>query len=642
MVRKPEPNSRALNPMNPTQYRLVFEGFEQKAPIKSLVLFFQKEMGMSEGKIKRLLMAPPCVILNGAAQHDVEIVQKSLAKMGCMASVEPIVSYPSISFSIAEKDETVIKKELSKILRSRANLALCLFKAEPKEKSEGLPSMMGPVKDKLSDYFRDSDTVIGIDDSRLLFLAFATDNQGVSNLEIKVKRILDDLLEGKADISGAFSLFPEEGGTLAELLYIADSKRRIPETGESVTPEISGPTQTRQDTDEKREWTNSLQICFTQARGKIFKRLLNMEPETLWLGLSRLPRSRQMEFLARLPFDSPLAPVLMKMIESPPKKKFDKATEKRFEAIIRQMELEPGIEKRRETWKEIRSRLDSLEELPTLPSVAAEVFRIASIPDSSPAELSGVISNDPALTSKLLKTVNSAFYGSVQKIGTVRQAVVLLGTEEIMDIAFGLAAAKVFDIQPIEGLGDPKDLWHHSICTALIARNLCRKIPKYKHVGVFTAGLLHDFGKIFLMESYPEIYREVYAAGEKHDLPLFEMEEEKLGVNHAEIGKRLASNWNLPEILVEAIACHHQPFPAGGEHAGLAAIIGLANYLYYVASDSGDMEKGELSASVRLSVGHVKVLGEFFDHFSEETFETLVSEAGTVMEDNQDLLTILN
>lgn len=627
--------------MNQTQYRLIFKGLDENARVRNLILFLQKEMGMSEKKIRNLLTRPPCVLLNNSSHHNAVVIHDSLKKMGCESYLEPVVSYPSIPFTVSKTDDRSVKKEMSKILRTRTNLVILLYHVECENCGEMPPSMMGPVQDKLAANFRDSDTVLGIDDNRLLFLAFSTDSKGVEYVRKKIDRSLVNILGNNVAMSSGYSLFPEEGRTLAELLLFAERRRcgeDLPDKADIGAGAELEPEKTR--SPEGKDSSNSLETCFAKARGKIFKRLLEMEPQTLWIGLSRIPQAGQEDFLARFPYDSQLAPVLEKMIHSPPEAVHDKTDESHFEAIIHQMEFEEGIEARREKNEEITTGLSRVEDLPTLPSIASEVFRIASTPDSSVSELSDVIMNDPALTSKLLKTVNSAFYGSMQKIGTVRQAVVLLGMEEIMDISFGLAAAKVFDIEPVDGLIDPKDLWHHSICTAIIARELCSDMTEYRNVGVFTGGLLHDFGKIYLMESFPDIYRQTHLDSEHHNLPVYQMEEDKFGLNHAMIGKQLSSNWNLPDPLVDAISFHHQPF-SGCSHPQLAAIIGLADQIYYDAMTLEDTA-GKARTSMRLSYGHRTYLKRIFKGFDENYLQNLTKHARDVIQNSGDLLSILD
>jgi putative nucleotidyltransferase with HDIG domain len=366
-----------------------------------------------------------------------------------------------------------------------------------------------------------------------------------------------------------------------------------------------------------------------------------MDAPTLWLGLSQLPQAKQRDFLARLPYNAPLVPILKEMIENQTEPAFDKAAEQHFEAIIHQMKLDEGLEERKRVREKLFSRLDRVDALPTLPSVASLVFRIATDPTSSAGDLTKVIENDQSLTSKLLKTVNSAFYGFPQKIGTVKQAVVILGLDEITNLAFGLAAAKVLETTTFGGLYDPKSLWHHSICTALIAQKLCEGFPRFKRLGVFTAGLLHDFGKILLMETFPELYAQIYGEVAKHDFPLFDLEEEKIGVNHAVVGRLLSSNWNLPESLVEAIAYHHHPLSAP-RYTHLAAITGLADYLYYRSTAAGNPKEAILVMSPQLTYGHWCSLTEVFTSLNAEQLKQMMDDALTVVENSNELLNVLD
>ena len=508
-----------------------------------------------------------------------------------------------------------------------------------------LPSMMGHFEEELAEHFRQSDTVIGIDDSRIILLGFSTGTEGVESIQKKIDRVLKQLLGEEIQMSMGFSLFPEEARSLTELMHLAELKRK--EHDRIVRPETqvaSSPQAATADVSQtNKAGLTPLQLCFTKARGRIFKRLLNMDPETLWLGLSRLPQAKQKQFLVRLPFESPLVPVLKEKIDAQHQPVSNTAAEKHFEAIIYQMELEEGLEERKEIQRKVLSKLNRAEALPTLPSIAGYVFKIASNPNSSAGDLTRVIVNDPALTSKLLKIVNSAFYGVPKKIGTVKQAVVILGTDEIMDLAFGMAAAKVFEIKSVEGLYDPKAVWHHSMCIGLIAQYLCQRLPKYRenNLGVFTAGLLHDFGKIFLAEHFPEMYGRIHADSNKHELPVFELEEETFGLNHAVIGKLLASNWNLPEALVQAVAFHHQPFSASS-HSQLAAIIGLADYLYYEGSMSDDLSEEVPVLPPQLTVGHWSFLTQLFRGMDSEQLKKMKEEAVAIVENNQDLFAILD
>ena len=628
--------------MNDSRFRLIFEGLDENAKLRKLVIFFQKELRLSEDKIRNLLTSPPRILWEVSVYNYGELIQTALEKIGCRTYLEPLVADSSCPFAISKKHHKVINQELTKILRCRATLALFLVQVEAGKPQSILPSMIGPFEEKLVEHFRESDTVIGIDDGRIIILGFSTGRQGVRGLQRKIDRVLKEHLGEDIHISIGFSLFPQEGRSLPELIHIAELKRikkdsnGLPET----QIEISAPPPPSCVLPTYEERPSLLQLCFTKARGKIFKRLLNMDPQTLWLGLSQLPQAKQNEFLARLPFNSPVVPILEKMINTPPQPTSDKVAEQHFEAIIHQMELEKRLEQRKETQEEVLSKLDRVGALPTLPSIAAQIFKIASNPNSSANDLTKAIENDPFLTSKLLKIVNSAFYGFPQNLWSVTQAVVILGTDEIMSVAFGLAAAKVFEVSPYEGLYHSKGLRHHSICTALIAHNLCRRFPEYRKVGVFTAGLLHDFGKIFLLHIFPELYAQMHLDTKKQELPLFELEEERFGLNHAVIGKFLATKWKLPDPLIQSIAFHHQPFSASS-HSQLAAIIGLADYLYYEGIVSAGLQEEVPVLSPQLTFGHWSLLSQLFTDLNTQQLKKMKQDAVAAVREIEDLFAVL-
>lgn len=627
--------------MSDTRFRLIFEELDHRAQARKLVVFFRKELGLSEEKIRSMLTTPPRVLWEISTTNDGKMIQTALEQIGCRTSLEPVKADPSYPFVISKKHHDLMNQELSKILRTRANLVLFLAQVAPQEPESILPSMLGPLEIKIADHFRESDTVIGIDDSRLIILGFSTDRKGAGHIRNKATRAFKELLGNEIRISTGYSLFPEESRSIQGLISLAEVKRkkgRSPGLPDAHTAGPQGKPAPCLSASDEAKSKPPLQRCLARARGRIFKRLADLDPQVLWVALSQLPQTEEREFLARLPFDSPLVPTLEEMIIAQSQPISDKAAEDHLEAIIRQMELEEGLDERKSTQQEVLSKLNRVETLPTLPAIAAHIFKIASNPNSSGNDLTKVIENDPPLTSKLLKIVNSAFYGFPQKIGTVKQVVVILGTEEIMDLSFGLAAAKVFETITLQGPYDPKTLWHHSMGTALIAQNLCKKFPEHQKTGAFTAGLLHDVGKIFLMENFPQHYAQIHVDMAKHNLPLFELEEERLGLNHAAIGEFLASNWNLPDALVQAIAFHHQPFSASGD-SQLAAIIGLADYLHYQAKDSPEEES---VFPLQLTFGHWNILTQLFKGLDTEELKKMAQDAVAILKDNQDLFAILD
>jgi len=622
--------------MQTIQYRLVFKELDQNVELEKPIALLAKKGGLSETRIKGLLVDPPRVLLTSQNTKDIKKIQAALKKMGCQTSVESVVVDTGFSIFIPQKKYNIIKQELSKTLRSGDTLTMLLVKVDADNFQTILPSMLGDFEDRLAEHFRESDTVIGVDDSCFIILGFSTGRENVGQIRDKITHVLNDLLGNECNMNIGFSLFPEEGRSLPKLIEIAES--RIEAEGNSENLEQKSLETPYVLTREEGTLT-PIQVCFTEARGKIFKRLLNMDPQSLLLGLSQLPGEKQREFLARLPFDSPLAPILQDAIESQTQPTLDKVAQEDLETIIYYMEMEEGLEERKKNQEAILSTLNRTESLPTLPSVATHVLMIASDPDASASDLTNVIVNDPSLTSRLLKVVNSAFYGFRQKIGTVERAVILLGTGEIVALAFGLATAKLFNVSQLKGVYSPKSLWQHSMCTGLIAENLCKRFPEYKKLGVFTAGLLHDFGKIVLIENFSDMYGKVHVEAKTHDLPLFELEEEKFGLNHAIIGEVLASNWNLPDALVQAIAFHHQPFSAPS-HSQLAAIIGLADYLYYEATALSEIPQEFSGFSCELTSCHWTFLGQLFPGFDSEQLKEMTQDAAVLIKNSQHLFNI--
>lgn len=386
---------------------------------------------------------------------------------------------------------------------------------------------------------------------------------------------------------------------------------------------------------------DKVQVYFSKARGKIFKRLLNIDPETLWMGLCRMPSDEQMDFLNRIPFDSPVKPILEQALRDENKPVPGGKGNRELGTIIYYTELEDGLEEREKIHEMVLSKLNHVETLPTLPSIANQVMRLVSDPDSSIADLTEIIIKDPSLTSKTLQVVNSASYGFYRKIGTVKQAVALLGTGEVSSIAFALTAAKVINTSSIGHLYSPKGLWHHSMATGLICQHMCRQFPEFRTSGAFTAGLLHDFGKIFLIQNFPDIYGKVHSEIQENDIPVFELEEELFGINHAFIGEYLATNWNLPEALVQAIAFHHQPASASN-YSELAALIGLADYLYHQAALTGELPKEAPSFPAKLSSVHFEILSGLFKKLDVDHLKTMTQKAIDIIQENSEIFNILS
>jgi putative nucleotidyltransferase with HDIG domain len=180
------------------------------------------------------------------------------------------------------------------------------------------------------------------------------------------------------------------------------------------------------------------------------------------------------------------------------------------------------------------------------------------------------------LTSKILKLVNSAYYGLPRRISTLTEAVAILGMETVRTLAIGVSAFRTFGQgSGVRGLSAVKVL-QHSVACAAAAKIIARKTGFPMAEQAFLAGLLHDIGKLVMLNFLKDEYTVIVEKTNTEEINLIRAETEILGIDHAQLGKMLAEKWNLPDVLKEPIAGHHKPRP-GAEHLMISQIVHLAN-----------------------------------------------------------------
>jgi len=215
-------------------------------------------------------------------------------------------------------------------------------------------------------------------------------------------------------------------------------------------------------------------------------------------------------------------------------------------------------------------------ELASLPSVVMTAMDMLNNPKTSASDIGEVISQDPALTIKLLKIVNSAFYGFPSRIDTISRAITIVGTLELTDLILGSSAIQVFSRIPNQ-LINMRQFWEHSLYTAVVARILARYLRAPNTERCFVMGLLHDVGSLIMFRQKPDEARQALEmAG--NDIPLHIAEREIFGFDHGEIGAELMRSWNLPDSFVTTTRYHHQP-AAADSHRLETATIHLADVI---------------------------------------------------------------
>lgn len=199
--------------------------------------------------------------------------------------------------------------------------------------------------------------------------------------------------------------------------------------------------------------------------------------------------------------------------------------------------------------------------LPSLPTVVQELLLLVRQKEVQLEAISNTLRLDQALSIKVLQLANSPFYGLSGRIGSVRDAINILGLRQLGSLV--IAAALTVQFEKLHGKSLHMDsFWRHSIGCAAAARQLA------VHVGLdsaaaFTAGLLHDVGRLVVDSHYPLEAAEAIAWAEEHDMPHCEAEHTLLGIDHTELGEWVCRHWRFSSDVVEAIAGHHRPPPAG-------------------------------------------------------------------------------
>lgn len=195
-------------------------------------------------------------------------------------------------------------------------------------------------------------------------------------------------------------------------------------------------------------------------------------------------------------------------------------------------------------------------ELTPLKAVAAKAIQMAEDEHSAAMDLAAVLSSDQALTAKLLKLSNSAYYGYSRRIGTVREAVILLGMRTVRSVAIASSIIEAFDVSPIRGFS--RDLfWAHSVCVGLVAESIAKTTKAARPEDAFTAGVMHDVGKLAMLLARPDLFGQATRLVVDDGWTWRDAERDVFGVRHQDIGARLTQRWKFPDHLVEAIRLHH-------------------------------------------------------------------------------------
>ena len=241
-------------------------------------------------------------------------------------------------------------------------------------------------------------------------------------------------------------------------------------------------------------------------------------------------------------------------------------------------------------------RLSALKDLPTLPHILLKLIEACNRDDKDLNEIGEMISKDPALSAKMLKLVNSAFFGLPRKVDLISDAVVLVGTGGIKNLAICACVYEVFPGLPKNSTFNLKQFWWHSLRCAFLAKHMASTQGSCRPDEAFLAALLHDIGKVLLWVNFNRTYSALLEqCGDHTDLQL--AGEARMGATHAEVGAWLLERWSLESSIVDCVRYHHEQ-PDRIEHAfAMVQIVHVANLL---CQESADEINGGLAAAYRL------------------------------------------
>jgi putative nucleotidyltransferase with HDIG domain len=217
-------------------------------------------------------------------------------------------------------------------------------------------------------------------------------------------------------------------------------------------------------------------------------------------------------------------------------------------------------------------------DLPSIPAAALAVMREADSATGTASTVASHIAQDQALAVRVLRLANSAYYGLSRQVVDLQEAVVVLGMRCVRNLAM-VAATYPWMSRPLKGYGlGPKQMWSHSFGVAVAGQLLARKSEKANEDTVFTAGLLHNLGKVALSIWLENKMMAMMNFAARENATFDQVERKLLGYDHTDVGAYLGEQWNLPKELIDAIRFHHRPNECD-PHSGVADCVHVADYL---------------------------------------------------------------
>ncbi len=237
-------------------------------------------------------------------------------------------------------------------------------------------------------------------------------------------------------------------------------------------------------------------------------------------------------------------------------------------------------------WEALCRRLDHIDNLPTLPAVALEVGQLLEDYDTPVEAICETIEKDQAMVPRILKLVNSAFFGLRSNVSNISHAVVLLGFNTIRNAVVSVAVIRAMPgRKQLRGF-DVTQFWLHAVSVAVTSKHLAEKSHLHYAGDAFTAGLLHDVGKLVMFLYFRDLFSAIWSRAGRQGCSFYEAEQQEGDITHAQVGAYMARRWQLPERLADAIAFHHDVDQAAAD-LNLLLIVQTADMIANTAAVDG-------------------------------------------------------
>lgn len=221
-----------------------------------------------------------------------------------------------------------------------------------------------------------------------------------------------------------------------------------------------------------------------------------------------------------------------------------------------------------------------IEKIPALPVTVTKILEICNNPNTSPVDLNRVISVDPVLMGRVLKLINSAYYGLSNQVTSLARAIIMLGINTVKNLALSTAVMQSLSPKADNQALDMQGFWRHSLCVGVTSKLIAkaRKIDPKELEEYFIAGLLHDMGKIPLNNTLTELYIQSLVKSDRDHCSLHLAEKAVIGYDHREIGLLIGEQWKLGGGILDTIRFHHSLLEYAGAHKAIVYTVGIANY----------------------------------------------------------------